>query len=202
MPHQLTADSTRRFVAVWKLGREGAVPASLHGLQFFANHDDTQLLVEAYVRPGSNAQELQPFTAALHSVLPAVAGVMVFPVFSIENECRQRTRPTSTPAEASQAIGGDSLTYHAAGQQYRVSGGSFFQTNRYLIDTLARWRPPVEAGALRSISTRESACLRCRWRVSSIRCWQWNRRQIPRRSAPQRSQQREVHSCDDRAVSR
>ncbi len=126
------------IVAVWKLGREGAVPASLHGLQFFANHDDTQLLVEAYVRPGSNAQELQPFTAALHSVLPAVAGVMVFPVFSIENECRQRTRPTSTPAEASQAIGGDSLTYHAAGQQYRVSGGSFFQTNRYLIDTLAQ----------------------------------------------------------------
>jgi 23S rRNA (uracil1939-C5)-methyltransferase len=28
--------------------------------------------------------------------------------------------------------------YHAVGQRYRVSGGSFFQTNRYLVDTLAQ----------------------------------------------------------------
>ncbi len=30
------------IAAVWKLGREGAVPESVHGLQFFADHDDTQ----------------------------------------------------------------------------------------------------------------------------------------------------------------
>ncbi len=39
------------IAAVWRLGREGTVPQSLHGLQFFANHDDTKLLVEAYVKP-------------------------------------------------------------------------------------------------------------------------------------------------------
>ena len=55
------------IAAVWTLGREKAIPESLHGLQFFANHDDTQLLVEAYVRPGSDPKELQPFAAALHS---------------------------------------------------------------------------------------------------------------------------------------
>ena len=38
------------IAAVWKLGRDGAVPQSVHGLQFFANHDDTKLLVEAYVQ--------------------------------------------------------------------------------------------------------------------------------------------------------
>src|ERR1039458_8448699 len=37
------------IAAVWPLGRGGAVPEMLHGLQFFANHDGTQLLVEAYV---------------------------------------------------------------------------------------------------------------------------------------------------------
>ena len=126
------------IAAVWNLGREKAVPESLHGLQFFANHDDTQLLVEAYVRLGSNMHELQPFAAVLHSVLPAVVGVVVFPGASVEDESRQRAPLTSIPAKVATVIGGDSLVYHAVGQQYRVSGGSFFQTNRYLIDKLAQ----------------------------------------------------------------
>ena len=32
----------------------------------------------------------------------------------------------------------DHLIYHAVGHDYRVSGGSFFQTNRFLIDELVR----------------------------------------------------------------
>ncbi len=36
----------------------------------------------------------------------------------------------------SQAIGEQSLMYHAVGADYRVSAGSFFQTNRFLIDKL------------------------------------------------------------------
>ena len=126
------------IAAVWNLGRAKAVPESLHGLQFFANHDDTQLLVEAYVRPGSDPKESQPFAAALHSVLPPVAGVVVFPASSVEDESRQGAPLTSTSPEIAAAIGGNSLTYHAVGQQYRISGGSFFQTNRYLVNTLAQ----------------------------------------------------------------
>jgi 23S rRNA (uracil1939-C5)-methyltransferase len=126
------------IAAVWTLGREKAVPESLHGVQFFANHDDTRLLVEAYVQPGSNAQELQPLAVSLRRLLPPVAGVIVFAVSSVEDESRQRAPLTSAHPEIATAIGGDSLTYHAVGQQFRVSGGSFFQTNRYQVDTLAR----------------------------------------------------------------
>ena len=126
----------RAIAAIWTLGREGTVPASLHGLQFFANHDDSKLLVEAYVHPGSNAKEVQPLAAALHAALPEVAGVVVFSIAPVEDESRQRAPLTSTHGEASQAIGDDSLVYHAVGVDYRVSGGSFFQTNRYLIDKL------------------------------------------------------------------
>src|ERR1035438_4436388 len=36
--------------AVWALGRALKIPATVHGMQFFANHDDTQLLIETYVR--------------------------------------------------------------------------------------------------------------------------------------------------------
>jgi 23S rRNA (uracil1939-C5)-methyltransferase len=120
----------------WVLGSDGAVPTSLHGIQFFANQDDTRLLIEAYVSPGTSAKEVQPFAAALHQSLPQIAGVVVFATSPVEDETLQRAPLTSTHAEASQTIGDNSLLYTAAGIDYRVSGGSFFQTNRYLIDKL------------------------------------------------------------------
>jgi 23S rRNA (uracil1939-C5)-methyltransferase len=134
------------IAAVWSLGREQAVLESVHGVQFFANHDDTQLLVEAYVRPGGSAQQLQPLAAALRSVMPAVAGVVVFAVSSTEDESRQRAPLTSAATEIAGAIGDSWMLYEVAGQPYRVSGGSFFQTNRYLVDTLARVAPANGGG--------------------------------------------------------
>ena len=120
--------------AVWELGRE--IPQPLHGLQFFANHDDNKMLVEAYVRPGTDAKLLQPFAAALHSSVPQIAGIIVFAASSTEDESLQRAPLTSIHPEKSQAIGEEFLTYHAVGVDYRVSAGSFFQTNRFLIDKL------------------------------------------------------------------
>jgi len=122
--------------AVWALGREQAVPEPLHGLQFFANHDDTRMLVEAYIRLGTDAKQVQPFAASLHGAVPQVAGVVVFASSPTEDETLQRAPLTSVHPEKSQAIGEDFLTYHAVGVDYRVSGGSFFQTNRLLVDKL------------------------------------------------------------------
>ena len=125
------------IAAIWSLGRDRQLPESVHGLQFFANHDDSKMLVEAYVRPGIEAGQLQPFAVALHSVVPQVAGVVVFAAASIEDETQQHAPLTAIHPEKSPAIGEDFLTYHAVGVDYRVSGGSFFQTNRFLIDKLA-----------------------------------------------------------------
>jgi len=122
--------------AVWMLGRESSVPESVHGLQFFANHDDTKMMLEAYVRPGSDAKELQPFAAKLHSSMPQIAGVVVFATSPVEDESRLHAPLTSVHSETSQAIGEQSLMYHIVGSDYRVSAGSFFQTNRFLIDKL------------------------------------------------------------------
>ena len=176
------------IAAVWKLGRDGAIPQSVHGLQFFVNHDDMRLLVEAYVKPDSQANaveapdfspatrsakasrasapaksgfkpglkapskeaafrraearrfhpDMQPFAAALHAALPQLAGVVVFLTSAVEDESLQRAPLSSIHPEASQAIGDDSLMYHIVRHDYRVGGGSFFQTNRHLIDTLAQ----------------------------------------------------------------
>ena len=124
------------IAAVWALGRDRQVPEPLHGLQFFANHDDSRLLLEAYVSPGTDAKDLQPFAAALRASLQQLAGVVVFAAAPNEDETLQRAPLTSIHAEKSQAIGEDSLMYHAVGVDYRVSAGSFFQTNRFLTDKL------------------------------------------------------------------
>jgi 23S rRNA (uracil1939-C5)-methyltransferase len=126
----------RTVTAVWTLGRDGASPASLHGVQFFANHDDTKLLVEAYVHPGSDAATLQPFAASLRQLVAEVVGVVVFPSSPKDDDSHQRAPLTSIHGEASQALGDEALTYRATGFDYRVSGGSFFQTNRFLVDKL------------------------------------------------------------------
>jgi 23S rRNA (uracil1939-C5)-methyltransferase len=124
--------------AVWALGRALKVPASVHGMQFFANHDDTQLLVETYVRNQDAADSCKAFAAALTSRLNSVVGMVVFATSPVEDETRQRAPLSSIHNEESLAIGADSLMYHAVGHDYRVSGGSFFQTNRFLVDDLVK----------------------------------------------------------------
>jgi 23S rRNA (uracil1939-C5)-methyltransferase len=124
--------------AVWTLGNDGGVPASLRGIQFFANHDDQQMLVEIYVRPGSEARECQPFAAALHQLMPAVQGVVVFASSPLEDVSQQFAPLTSIHFEPGQAIGNSSMQYRVADHEFQVRAGSFFQTNRFLIEELAQ----------------------------------------------------------------
>jgi 23S rRNA (uracil1939-C5)-methyltransferase len=126
------------ITAVWALGRALKVPATVHGMQFFANHDDTQLLVEVYVRDQDTAEACKSFAAALKARLSSIAGMVVFATSPVEDETRQRAPLSSVHNEESLAIGDDFLTYHAVGHDYRVSGGSFFQTNRHLVDDLVK----------------------------------------------------------------
>ena len=126
------------ITAVWALGRAGKVPTVVHGMQFFANHDDTQLLAEVYVRNQEAADSCKSFSAALTSRLDSVVGMVVFATSPVEDETRQRAPLSSIHNEESLAIGRNSLTYHVVGHEYQVSGGSFFQTNRYLVEELVK----------------------------------------------------------------
>jgi 23S rRNA (uracil1939-C5)-methyltransferase len=125
------------IAAVWGLGRDAKVPQCVHGLQFFANHDDAQLLVEGYIRQDTEAKQCEAFAVALRDRLPAAAGVVVFASSPVEDESKQRAPLSSSHPEPSVEFGSAWLEYHAVGHAYRVSGGSFFQTNRFLIDDLA-----------------------------------------------------------------
>jgi 23S rRNA (uracil1939-C5)-methyltransferase len=123
-----------RWVSI--LGLDGRIPKNMHGAQFFTDHDDTRLLVEAYVNPGTDSATFQPFVTGLRRFVAEIAGVIIFPTSPADDDSGQRAPLTSMHAEPSQAIGDAALSYHAAGFDYRVSGGSFFQTNRFLVDKL------------------------------------------------------------------
>jgi len=118
------------------LGRRGIVPLDMHGIQFFADHDDSRMLVEAYVRSKPGDEAYQDFAAELRETLPAVCGVNI--VLSPVSDDTGEVRSAESAPIASIIDGTDHLTYHAVGIQYRVSAGSFFQTNRFLVDELAR----------------------------------------------------------------
>ena len=132
--------------AVWALGGEGQLPQSVHGIQFFANQEDQQMLVELYVRPGGAAQECEPFAAELHQRLPAIGGVVVFAGSPVEDNSRQFAPLSSVHSESGQAIGDIFLQYRVGDREFRVSAGSFFQTNRFLIDELVRATIPQQTG--------------------------------------------------------
>ena len=192
------------IAAVWALGREKAVPESLHGVQFFANHDDTQLLVEAYVRPGDDPEELQPLAAAL-----AQRRCQRWWESSFSRSLPSKTRAANAPRLPplipklplpSAVI---RLCTTLSGQQFRVSGGSFFQTNRYLVDTLAQVVTADRGGraALDLYAGVGLFTLPLARKFDQVLAVE-SSPEFVRRSAPQRSRQREMHSCDHRTLSR
>jgi 23S rRNA (uracil1939-C5)-methyltransferase len=134
--------------AVWEMGRAGAIPSAAHGMQFFANHDDAQLLIEVYVRQETAAKDSKNFAIALMSKLPSIAGVVVFSASPVEDETRQRAPMSSLHNEDAFVVGAESLVYHAVGRDFSVSGGSFFQTNRFLIDDLVKTVTGEAAGQM------------------------------------------------------
>jgi 23S rRNA (uracil1939-C5)-methyltransferase len=113
----------RAISSVCQLGASAKVPDAIREIEFFADAEDTALLVEAYC----NAQAETAFANELRQVLPEVAGVAFF--------ISQKGDRVSTPVAVS---GSGELTYKIESRSYRVSAGSFFQVNRYLTDELVK----------------------------------------------------------------
>lgn len=132
----------RALQALWELGRGGQIAPALTEVEFFANAADDRLLVAFFSSlhhaPDGAAEAL---AAALQAKVPEVAGVLLFEQRRSDRAQGQVRSPLDEldgPAEGrAYATAGDkALTYAVAGTKHRVSGGSFFQTNRFLADKL------------------------------------------------------------------
>lgn len=130
----------RAIAALWQTygGRASLRPGSgqaspgqgldaIQEIEFFANSDDTQLLIEVYCDPLPQSLAEQ-VAKELKDVLPEAAGVVVF-------KANASAHPSGDPARLAGA-GAQDLTYKLASTSYRISAGSFFQVNRHLTDQL------------------------------------------------------------------
>jgi 23S rRNA (uracil1939-C5)-methyltransferase len=125
----------RAISALWEIGRADKVSADVTEIEFFANADDTQLLVELTVEEKSwrlrRKSDLLQFVQALRTALPEIQGVSIF-----HQTGRGTPERADIPPELRETFGADHLLYSTSARQYQVSAGSFFQTNRFLTDTL------------------------------------------------------------------
>jgi 23S rRNA (uracil1939-C5)-methyltransferase len=100
------------------------VPANLrpHEVLLFCNAEERELLATFFVKEGSQLR-LEAIAAALKERVAELAGA----------ELASGGRPGHPPRTLAR-WGAGSLTYRAAGVDYRVDHGAFFQVNRWLID--------------------------------------------------------------------
>ena len=119
----------RAIAFLWQMGRARSVPDGIREIEFFANADDSQLLIEATCELGTPSTAIREWIDHLLGALPGVAGIIVF---------RARSSGTSGASDPKPmaASGAGELTYKLDAASYRVSAGAFFQVNRHLINDL------------------------------------------------------------------
>lgn len=126
----------RAITAMWSVASRIKFPPGLREVQFFADHVDETLLAEFYIDRDMDSQKLEPIANSLRGELPAIIGVSVFPSGPLVEDENRAPLIASKAAVSGATFGEKSLRYATASDTFRVSAGSFFQTNRFLIDEL------------------------------------------------------------------
>jgi 23S rRNA (uracil1939-C5)-methyltransferase len=115
--------------ALWEAGRNGTFDAAAREVEFFADAEDEKLLLDVSCSRDVKRDAAEKLARALRDALAAV-GVTVF---------HESGGPEPrSDAELVGRAGVTGLSYETAAAVYRVSAGSFFQSNRPLIDELVR----------------------------------------------------------------
>ena len=119
----------RGIATLWQIGREGKVPKGVREIEFFASADDSQMLIQISTSQNARRAALRSWAEEFLASMPEIAGIVVF---------RENSERGFHPQEKLLSVGGDHLIYQTQKAEYRVSAGSFFQTNRHLTDELVK----------------------------------------------------------------
>ena len=98
-------------------------------IALFCNADETALLASIFTA-GASKIRFDEFARALCTKIPALQGAELIV------EGRTARRGPAQPPRTIAQWGATSLAYRAAGFDYRVDHGAFFQVNRWLVDAL------------------------------------------------------------------
>ena len=112
------------IAALWQAGRAGKAVDGVREVEFFANDDDSRLLVEFLCAPEARRAAVRAWAEELCAAMPEIAGVVAF------------REPQKGVREPLVTVGASDLMYQTKMGAYRISAGAFFQTNRFLIDEL------------------------------------------------------------------
>jgi len=138
----------RAIEVLWKLGRAGKVPAELREVELFANEGDTRLQVELYADPHADkprrTQSAQTLAERLRGELPEVVSVYAF----AQTIAVARGVQGHVTAEPDWTLGPGDFRYRTKTAAFRVSGGSFFQVNRFLVEELVNLVTAKRSGEL------------------------------------------------------
>jgi 23S rRNA (uracil1939-C5)-methyltransferase len=122
---------------LWRSGRAGKVPEGIREVEFFANANDTQMLIEVSCSAEARRASVRAWAEEFQASMPEIEGVVVFRQMQSQPQ-RGRERSASVRLERFVVIGKDHLNYESNRAVYRVSAGSFFQVNRFLTDELVQ----------------------------------------------------------------
>jgi len=117
---------------LWKWGRAGRATISAQEVEFFANAEDSELLIELYCPAGVSRDQAQSLSEEVGRLLPQIRGVVVF-----QAAPRSKTREEIEFTQAASS-GAAEIVYLAGDGSYHVSAGSFFQVNRNLLVELMK----------------------------------------------------------------
>ncbi len=126
----------RAIAVLWKLGRDRKIGAELREIELFASHDDQRLQVELYGDPQDRNARIragEDVIETLRGEIPEVVSACVFP----QTTGMDRGRAVSLVQEPDWSWG-EEFSYQTKARPLGVSGGSFFQVNRFLVDELVQ----------------------------------------------------------------
>ncbi len=106
-------------------------------IELFTNADESAMLMALWTERRADEAEraLESAWPRLRKIVPELAGAGVFALEKGRRAARALTQ-----------VGEDSQQYRVCGREYRVSAGSFFQVNRFLIERLVELVTAGESG--------------------------------------------------------
>ncbi len=129
----------RAVALLWEMADTLVALPALREVQFFANHDDSSMLIELFVHYASKPAEFAPLAQRLRERMPEIAGVAIFAGGAPEGDLEDGSFEAAKQllrAGAPHVEGARNINYQVGEHVYRVSAGSFFQTNRFLVAKL------------------------------------------------------------------
>ncbi len=124
----------RTLEAIWNIGRSGVVPPWLAEIEFFANSQDDQVMLEFYLSGEADLVALDKIARQLRAADSAIIGITAF------------AGRANQPAKKIWTDGSAELVYRTRNDSYRVRAGSFFQTNRHLTEKLVELVSAAQTG--------------------------------------------------------